>query len=61
MDAVRYSSAAAADACTEIMLLASYSKGLILLIDNIQRDAIWNKCEFDTPLKEQAVSSKMLK
>lgn len=40
MDAVRYSSAAA-DARTEIMLLASYSQSLIiLLIDHFNWDAI---------------------
>lgn len=49
MDAVRYSRAAA-DACTEIMLLASYSQSLILLIDNLQRDAIRIKGKCDPPL-----------
>lgn len=49
MDAVRYSRAAD-DACTEIMLLASYSQSLILLIDNLQRDAIRIKGKFDPPL-----------
>lgn len=41
MDAVRYSSAAAADACAEIMLPGSYSLNVILLIDSGQQSAIY--------------------
>lgn len=42
MDAVRYSSAAAAaDAGTEITLPGSYSLNVILLIDSGQRSAIY--------------------
>ena len=60
MDAVRYSSAADDDACTEIMLLASYSQSLILLIDNLNRDAIRRKGKFDTHLSEQTVIDKKM-
>lgn len=42
MDAVRYSSAAA-DVCTEIMLLGSYSLNVILLIDSGQQSAIYSE------------------
>lgn len=54
MDAVRYSFAAA-DACTEIMLLGSYSQSLILPVDNWHRDAIRIKEKFDTYSSEQTV------
>lgn len=54
MDAVRYSFAAA-DACTEIMLLGSYSQSLIPVVDNWHRDAIRIKEKFDTYLLEQTV------
>lgn len=54
MDAVRYSRAAD-DACTEITLLASYTHSLILLIDNLQRDANRFKEKFDAELSERVV------